>query len=230
MLKKNNEPFRLILLDAQISHSDGFQITSDITKALKTPVPSIIMLSSVGVRGDAEKCRELGISAYLSKPVRQSDLLDTILTLFDKQAPEEGSNGLVTKHTLRENRRSLHILLAEDNPVNQKLAMNLLKKRGYTVVAAWNGKEAVALFEKGKFDAVLMDVQMPEMDGFEATAAIRDKEKDSGGHIPIIAMTAHAMAGDREKCLDAGMDGYVSKPIQVPKLIEAIENLMENGS
>ena len=228
--EKNNEPFKLILLDGDISHSDGFQITSDITNALKKPVPSIIMLSSVGVRGDAEKCRELGISAYLSKPVRQSDLLDTILTLFDKQLPEKGGNGLVTKHTLRESRRSLHILLAEDNPVNQKLAMNLLKKRGYTVVAAWNGKEAVALFEKEKFNAVLMDVQMPEMDGFEATAAIREKEKTSGGHIPIIAMTAHAMAGDREKCLDAGMDGYVSKPIQVPKLIEAIENLMENGS
>ncbi len=228
--EKLEAPYSLILLDTHISDSDGFQITSDITKALKTTVPSIIMLSSVGMRGDAEKCRALGISAYLSKPVRQSDLLDTILTLFEKQVPEHGNNGLVTKYTLRESRKSLHILLAEDNPVNQKLAINLLKKRGYTVVAAGNGKEAVALFDEEKFDAILMDVQMPEMDGFEATAAIREKEKGSGSCIPIIAMTAHAMAGDREKCLEAGMDGYVSKPIQVPKLIEAIENATKNSS
>ena len=227
--EETNEPFRIILLDADISHPDGFQITSDITRALKTSLPSIIMLSAVGMRGDAEKCRALGISAYLSKPVRQSDLLDTILMLLDKQIPERENSGLVTKYTLRESRKSLHILLAEDNPVNQKLAINLLKKRGYTVVAAGNGKEAVALFDEEKFDAILMDVQMPEMDGFEATAAIREKEKGSGCAIPIIAMTAHAMAGDREKCLEAGMDGYVSKPIQVPKLIEAIENATKNS-
>ncbi len=228
--EKSGAPYRLILLDAQIPQSDGFQITSDITKALKAPIPSIIMLSSVGIRGDAEKCRDLGISAYLSKPVRQSDLLDTILMLCQKSLPRSGNGELVTRHTLREHRRSLSILLAEDNPVNQKLAVNLLTKRGYKVSVAENGKEAVALFEKENFDLILMDVQMPEMDGFEATAAIREKEKISGGHIPVIAMTAHAMAGDKEQCFAAGMDGYVSKPVQVAKLIETIESAVKHES
>ena len=223
--EQSGEPFALIILDTHISDTDGFQITNEISEALKAAIPSIIMLSSVGMRGDAGKCRELGISAYLTKPVRESDLLDAILTLFDQRTQVSSHKELVTRHTLRESRKRLHILLAEDNPVNRKLAFKVLEKMGYTVDVAGNGKEAVDLFSREKFDAVLMDVQMPEMDGFEATTAIRKMEQADGGHIPIIAMTAHAMKGDRERCLDAGMDGYVSKPIQVPKLAEAIENL-----
>ena len=134
-----------------------------------------------------------------------------------------GKGDLVTKHSVREKRARLRILLAEDNMVNQRLTVKLLTKMGYQVEVAGNGKEAVAAFERETFDLILMDVQMPEMDGFEATALIREKEKKTGGHIPIIAMTAHAMKGDRERCLDAGMDEYVSKPIRPQAVVDAIE-------
>ena len=135
-------------------------------------------------------------------------------------------NDLVTKHSIRESRTWLRILLAEDNVVNQRLAVKVLNKRGYCVVVAGNGKEAVAAFEQEPFDAILMDVQMPEMDGFEATGVIREKEKETGSHIPIIAMTAHAMKGDRERCLEAGMDEYVSKPIRPQIVVDAIESVV----
>ncbi len=133
---------------------------------------------------------------------------------------------MITRHTLRENRRRLRILLAEDNPVNQKVAVRMLEKRGHNVTVASNGAEAVAAVAAGEFDLVLMDVQMPEMDGFEATAAIREQERETGRHLPIIAMTAHAMEGDREKCLAAGMDGYVAKPVASRELFAVIEGLV----
>lgn len=136
-------------------------------------------------------------------------------------------NDLVTKHSNRESRTRLRILLAEDNVVNQRLAVKVLTKRGFHVVVAANGKEAVAEFEREPFDVILMDVQMPEMNGFEATAVIREKEEEKGGHIPIIAMTAHAMKGDRERCLEAGMDEYVSKPIRPQVVVDAIESVVE---
>ena len=137
---------------------------------------------------------------------------------------------MITRHSLRETRRKFHILLAEDNPINQKLAVRLIEKRGHTLVVASNGREALAALEEQAFDLVLMDVQMPEMDGFEATAAIRDREKTTGKHIPIIAMTAHAMKGDRERCLAAGMDSYISKPVNVEELFETIRSLGSNTS
>jgi two-component system sensor histidine kinase/response regulator len=136
----------------------------------------------------------------------------------------------VTKHSLRENRLSLRILLAEDNIVNQTLACRLLEKRGHDVTVAGNGKQALAVFEKQTFDAILMDVQMPEMDGFETTAAIREKEKSTGRHIPIIATTAHAMKGDKERCLASGMDGYLSKPIRGKDLFDIIEAFFATSS
>jgi CheY-like chemotaxis protein len=132
---------------------------------------------------------------------------------------------VITRHSLRETRDKLHILLAEDNPINQRLAVRLIEKRGHTLVVASNGREALAALGSGSFDVVLMDLQMPEMNGFEATAAIRDQEKQSGKHLPIVAMTANAMVGDRERCLAAGMDGYIAKPIRIGELFEAIENL-----
>jgi len=131
---------------------------------------------------------------------------------------------------LRERPRKLRILLAEDNAVNQKLASRLLEKRGHTVAVASNGREALKVLEKQRFDLVLMDVSMPEMDGLEATRAIRTAERTTGAHLPILAMTAHAMKGDRERCLDAGMDGYVSKPVQAQELFEAAEAVLQNPS
>jgi len=194
---RSGKPFSLVLLDAQASKKGGFEIASEIKKRPEWAAPIIMITSSVGIRGDAEKSRKLG-TGY-------------------------GKGDLVTKHSVREKRARLRILLAEDNMVNQRLTVKLLTKMGYQVEVAGNGKEAVAAFERETFDLILMDVQMPEMDGFEATALIREKEKKTGGHIPIIAMTAHAMKGDRERCLDAGMDEYVSKPIRPQAVVDAIE-------
>jgi two-component system, sensor histidine kinase and response regulator len=218
-----NRPFSLVLLDAHASEKGGFDLASEIRENSDWSAPMIMMTSSVGLRGDAEQCRRLGIAAYLTKPIKQSELFDAILTVLDiREAPQEERN-VVTKHSVREGRAALRVLLAEDNVVNQRLAVMILNKRGYDVVVAVNGKEAVAAVEQEAFDVILMDVQMPEMDGFEATASIRKKEKDTGGHIPIIAMTAHAMKGDRERCLAAGMDGYLSKPIRPDSLVATID-------
>ena len=186
-----------------------------------------MMLTSAGHMGDAARCRELGISAYLVKPIRPSELLETICQILPGGAPRKPAN-LVTRHTLKEDRRRLRILLAEDNAVNQKLASRLLEKRGHTVTVTENGKAALAALETEFFDLVLMDMQMPEMDGFEATKAIRESEQRSarGRHIPIIALTAHALKGDQERCLAAGMDAYVSKPIRTSELYETIERVM----
>lgn len=215
-------PFSLVVLDVQASDRGGFAIASSIRENPEWGAPRIIMTSSVGIRGDGDRCRRLGIAAYLTKPIRQSDLLDAILTVLEGDACSE-ERRVVTRHSVHEGRAGRRILLAEDNVVNQKLAVTILSKMGYVVTVAANGKEAVAAFEQGVFDVILMDVQMPEMDGFEATARIREKEKETGGHIPIIAMTAHAMKGDRERCLAAGMDGYVSKPVRPDTISETID-------
>jgi len=225
--ERSEMPFSLVLLDAHASEKGGFGIALEIKKNPDWAAPMIMMTSSVGMRGDAEKCRRLGIAAYLTKPIKQSELFDAILTVLDMDGADPGENDLVTKHSIRESRTRLRILLAEDNLVNQRLAVKVLTKRGYHVEVAGDGKEAVAAFEGEPFDLILMDVQMPEMDGFEATAMIREKEREKGGHIPIIAMTAHAMKGDRERCLDAGMDEYVSKPIRPQIVIDAIESISE---
>jgi two-component system, sensor histidine kinase and response regulator len=194
---------------------DGFALAGCIRRNPEWGSATIMMLSSAGQRGDAKRRREIGVAAYLTKPVRQSELLDAILTaLGTRQIKEASPAALATRHSLRETNNRLRILLAEDNAVNRLLAVRLLEKRGHAVTVAGNGKEALAALEKQPFDLVLMDVQMPEMDAFEATAAIRDKEKHSGSHLPVIAMTAHAMVGDRERCLAAGMDDYITKPIR----------------
>jgi two-component system sensor histidine kinase/response regulator len=210
--------FPLILVDAQMPEMDGFALAESIKRNPEWDTATIMMLSSAGQRGDAKRCREVGIAAYLTKPVRQAELLDAILTALGTKPIKEALPALVTRHSLHENSNHLNILLVEDNAVNQKLAARLLEKRGYTVTIAGNGKEALAAIEKQSFELVFMDVQMSEMDGFEATAAIRGIEKASGNHLPIIAMTAHAMTGDRERCLEAGMDGYITKPIRLEEL------------
>jgi two-component system, sensor histidine kinase and response regulator len=172
-----------------------------------------------------EQCRRLGVRAYLTKPVRQSELLEAILATLPG-SPPQADLADAGEPIAAPDRRPLRILLAEDNPVNQKLATHLLQKQGHLIVIASTGREAVAALDKQAFDLVLMDVQMPEMDGLEATAEIRRKEAGTGRHVPIMAMTAHAMKGDRERCLEAGMDGYVSKPIQTQELFGAIAALV----
>jgi PAS domain S-box-containing protein len=224
--KSTGRPFPLILLDGQMPEMDGFTLAERIKKDPELVGATIMMLTSAGHLGDAARCRELGISAYLVKPIRQGELLQGICDILNlslqKKAP------LVTRHTLREARNRGRVLLAEDNAVNQILAVRLLEKRGYIVSVAGNGRLAVAAVDKENFDVVLMDIQMPEMDGFEATLAIREKEKSTSAHIPIIAMTAHALKGDEERCLSAGMDAYISKPIRTNELFATIERLLGN--
>jgi PAS domain S-box-containing protein len=221
----SGQAFSLALLDAMMPEMDGFALAEQIGRHPEIAKATVMMLSSAAQAGDHARCQALGIATYLTKPIKQSDLLDAIMTTLDATAearrlsPEGISD-------LPPSRRSLHILLAEDNAVNQRLAVRLLAKRGHTAVVAGNGREALDALAREKFDLLLMDVQMPEMDGFEATAAIRAQETSVGGHIPIVAMTAHAMKGDRERCLEAGMDDYLAKPLQIQQLYEVIENLV----
>jgi signal transduction histidine kinase/DNA-binding response OmpR family regulator/HPt (histidine-containing phosphotransfer) domain-containing protein/HAMP domain-containing protein len=224
-----DRPFPLVLLDVNMPEMDGFAVAEEIRSHSASDGVKIIMMTSAGRRGDAARSRKLGIEAYLIKPVKRSDLLNAILTAFGTRFPTEEGRPAQAR-PLAASGRGLHVLLAEDNLVNQKLASRLLEKQAYTVTVVGNGMEAMAALEKEQFDLVLMDVQMPEMSGFEATVAIRDKEEQTGGHLPIIAMTAHAMTGDREKCLNAGMDGYISKPISLPKLLKAIDEVVEGES
>jgi two-component system, sensor histidine kinase and response regulator len=222
--------FPLILLDAQMPEMDGFALAESIRKNPEWGTATIMMLSSAGQPGDAKRCREMGVAAYLTKPVRQGELLDAILTALGTRQIKATPPALVTRHSLRENRAALRILLAEDNPVNQMLAVRLLEKRGHSVTVAGNGKEALAALDHQGFDLILMDVQMPEMDGFEATTAIRGLEKQTGLHLPIIAMTAHAMVGDKERCLAAGMDDYITKPFQPADLMELLARYSPKAS
>ena len=220
---ENGKPFRLALLDMQMPEINGFELAQKIKEAPFGEGMKMIMISSMGEKEDARRCRETGISGYLSKPVRQSELLNTILITMGLQ---EGENTtVVTRHTVCDLQERLKILLAEDNRVNQVLAVNLLKSKGHQVTLAVNGKEAVAAYKRENFDLILMDVQMPEMDGFEATRIIRGLS-EKGAAIPIIAMTAHAMKGDQEKCLEAGMNAYVAKPINPATLFETVERVL----
>jgi signal transduction histidine kinase/DNA-binding response OmpR family regulator len=220
------EPFGLILLDANMPEVDGFMFAERLGTMTASRGTTIMMLSSAGQRGDAARCRELGIKAYLLKPVKRSDLLQAIAKTLSLPAEESRRDQLVTRHSMREGRPSLRVLLAEDNTVNQRLATRLLEKQGHHVALAANGQEAVAAWadaERGTpFELIFMDVQMPLMDGFQATAAIREEERKTARHVPIVAMTAHAMQGDRERCLAAGMDDYVSKPLAVKDLLDVL--------
>jgi CheY-like chemotaxis protein len=240
--KQAENPFALILVDFHMPGMDGFTLVEQLRRGTDPAIEAeVIMLTSAGQRGDGARCRELGVAAYLTKPVAQSELFECIVRVLSTS--RSGSAELVTRYTLREGnrpvaespapiaqptprggKRTLRVLLAEDNVVNQMLATRLLEKQGHRVTVTTNGREALAALDHGQFDAILMDVQMPEMDGFEATAAIRLREQSTGRHLPIIAMTAHAMRGDQERCLAAGMDGYIAKPIKARELIELLES------
>jgi two-component system, sensor histidine kinase and response regulator len=217
--------YSLILLDAQMPEMDGFALAEYIKRHPSFRSATIMMLSSAGQRGDAMRCRELGVAAYLTKPIRQTELMDAILSALGTRARTETRPALVTRRTLHESQNRLRVLLAEDNAVNQLVALRLLERFGHAVTLAANGKKALEALEKDRYDVVLMDVQMPEMNGWEATRAIREKERVAGGRIPIIAMTAHAMKGDDERCYAAGMDDYLTKPIRTEELMAVLEKV-----
>lgn len=224
--REANEPYSLVLTDMHMPKMDGFGLVEEIKQRPALSTSTIMMLTSGGQRGDAARCGEMGISAYLLKPVRQVELREAIMRVL---APKEqvGAVPMITRSTLQDDsdpKKSLHILLAEDNAVNQKLAIRLLEKRGHHVVVAANGRHALSALEKRSFDLVLMDVQMPEMDGLEATHRLREKEKSTGQHQAVVAMTALVMKGDRERCMAAGMDGYLSKPIRPQELDEILDS------
>jgi PAS domain S-box-containing protein len=213
--------FALVLLDVHMPEMDGFAVAEQMRNSYKRRKIKVILLTSASRPTDVTRCRELGISNYLSKPIKQSELFDAIVTAMVEPSRKRDRYETISA-TIQPSDRSLQVLLAEDNPVNQTLAMRILEKLGHKVQVANNGKEAIGRALAEKLDLILMDVQMPEMDGLEATTAIRAAEAGTGKHIPIVAMTAHAMKGDREKCLSAGMDGYLSKPIRIEELKQAI--------
>jgi CheY-like chemotaxis protein len=216
---------------------DGFALAEHIRTRPGSAGLTILMLTSGGRPGDTARCKELGFAAYLTKPVKQADLWRAIARALDVGPSPTPSRPAERRAAPA---RPLRILLAEDNPMNQKLAVRLLEKQGHTVVVATNGREALdAIFppddssasssfilHPAPFDVVLMDVQMPEVDGLEATARIRDRERGTGRHVPIVAMTAHAMKGDQERCLAAGMDAYVAKPIKPDALFEVLAGIV----
>jgi len=220
--------FPLVLLDGQMPEMDGFSVAKRIKENPLWADVAIMMLTSAGYPGDAARCRDLGISAYLVKPIRQKELLRGICEVLQLSAQQKAP--LVTRHTIRETANRCSVLLVEDNAVNQTLAVRVLEKRGFVVTVAADGQAALATLAQQDFDVVLMDVQMPIMDGFEATAAIRERERPAGKHTPIIAMTAHALKGYEERCLSAGMDGYVSKPIRTAELVATIERVLGKNS
>jgi CheY-like chemotaxis protein len=224
MLKRaarSGNPYRILLLDCQLKGADGFEVGKRIKDSPYGTNVEIVLLTSVGRKGDAAQCVKFGISGYLVKPVKQSELLDTITIALGYRTDEKLP--LITRYAIQEARRRLNILVVEDNIVNQKVASAMLTKRGHRLTLASNGREALEILAEESFDLILMDVQMPEMDGIAATRRIRDKEKVEGGHVPIVAMTARAMKGDRQECLAAGMDDYISKPIREEALFSLIQ-------
>jgi PAS domain S-box-containing protein len=217
-------PYRLVILDVHMPDVDGFGVAAEIAARPELGKPTIIMLTSAGRHDDVERCRDLHIAAYLNKPIAPSQLREVISKLFgrDVAAPVAGkpsSQGALPAHLRR------RVLLAEDNIVNQRVAVGLLSKRGHDVTVVGTGKQALDRLEGGRFDVVLMDVQMPEMGGIEATHSIRQREAGTGRHVWIVAMTAHTMEGDRDECLKAGMDTFIAKPVDPARLFAAVEQV-----
>jgi len=221
-------PFDLAILDAQMPDQDGFELATVIRADAQLARTRLLILTSAGQRGDGERCRQLAIQAYLTKPIARADLIEAVGTVLAGAPSAEGVAGLVTRHSIAESRHTLRILLAEDNPVNQQVATAMLLKRGHQVDVVGNGREAVDAVGAERYDLVLMDIQMPEMDGFEATAQIRALPQ--GGTLPIIALTAHALSGERERCLARGMSGYLAKPFKAHELFAVVEGRGPDGA
>src|SRR6266852_5013294 len=214
-------PYDLAILDAQMPDQDGFELATAIRADGALTETRLLILTSAGQRGDGERCRQLGIQAYLTKPIARADLVEAVGTVLAGTVSAPGEADLVTRHSIAESRHALRILLAEDNPVNQQVATAMLLKRGHQVDVVSNGREAVDAVARERYDVVLMDIQMPEMDGFEATAKIRALPQ--GRTLPIMALTAHALSGERERCLERGMSGYLAKPFKAHDLFAAVE-------
>jgi PAS domain S-box-containing protein len=228
---KNGDPFQVVLLDMQMPEMDGEETLRRIKQDPVIQTVKVVVLTSMGQRGDASRLEAMGCAGYLLKPIRQVQLCEAIVTVVNRK-PAQGrppTGNLVTRHTIQEQKRSeIRILLAEDNLINQKLAVTVLHKNGYSVDVVDNGRQAVDAVLNGRYSLVLMDVQMPELDGLEATQRIRQMEL-VGKHTPIIAMTAHAMKGDKERCLEAGMDDYLSKPLNPKEVMATIEYWAQGG-
>jgi two-component system, sensor histidine kinase and response regulator len=218
------QPFDLVITDLHMPEADGFALVEEIRKNPRSTHLPVIMLSSGSLRGDRQRCRDLAIDACLTKPVQPSELLDALLNELTRAKPER-PEAIVSREPVAEQRPGLKVLLAEDNAVNRLLARRLLEKYGNTVIAVENGREALDVIEREKPDLVIMDVQMPVMDGLEAIRTVRTDEQTSGLHLPIIALTAHAMKGDRERCLEAGADEYLSKPIRAAEFFAALSRM-----
>jgi CheY-like chemotaxis protein/HPt (histidine-containing phosphotransfer) domain-containing protein len=223
--KRAKAPLRLVLLDDTLPDADTYAFAAQICKSRRLGVQAVIVLGSALRREEKGDRLDRGVSSFLTKPVKQSELLDAVRSVFGISSRSGARRAPAASGPAQRIKSALDILLVEDNPVNRRLAQHVLEKEGYRVVAADNGAAALKALERSHFDLVLMDVQMPRMDGIETTVAIRRKEEISGERIPIVALTAHAMVGDRERCLKAGMDGYLIKPIQPATLLEAIERL-----
>jgi CheY-like chemotaxis protein len=217
--------FPLVILDLYMPDVDGFAVAERMNANPAIGKTAVLMLTSIDRSDDVARCRELGI-AHLLKPVAQGELLEAIVRVLHLSSERAGVRAAFADEAVPQGRRPLRILLTEDNRVNQRLAVALLEKAGHAVVVAADGKQALAAMERGTFDLVFMDVQMPGMGGFEATAHLRARERQTGKRLPIIAMTAHAMKGDRQRCLTAGMDGYVSKPITAPLLFREMDEVL----
>jgi PAS domain S-box-containing protein len=216
----NGAPVDVAVIDAQMPERDGFDLAAAVRRNPAHTDLRLVLLTSTGQRGDAQRCRDFGIQGYLTKPASRLELLDAIGAVLSA-APDVLARRIVTRHSIAESRRNLRILLAEDNPVNQQVATTMLRKRGHTVDVVGTGRAAVDAAASQRYDVVLMDIQMPEMDGFEATRAIR--ATPAGRDLPIVALTAHALTGERERCLEAGMTGYVPKPFKPHELFATIE-------
>jgi signal transduction histidine kinase/DNA-binding response OmpR family regulator len=227
---RSGNPYKLIVIDGQMPGMDGFTLAAQIRQYPAIAGAAVVMLTSAVNRGNAARCEKAGAAAFVAKPVNPAQLTDAIRLALEGGSAPAAADPINADATPAASAPPLRILLAEDNPVNQLVAAGLLEKRGHLVKLAATGLEVLSLLEKEKFDLVLMDVQMPEMDGYEATRAIREKERKSGGHLPIVALTAHAMTGDRERVLASGIDGYTSKPIRAEELFGEIERLTRTAS
>jgi CheY-like chemotaxis protein len=224
---KSSEPYLLLLSDVNMPNMDGFSLVEEIRNTLGLFTPAILMLTSSDQRADVERSRQLGITAYLLKPIRQEELRTAIAGALDAQRLNSATLSVIPSPLpgTHQPAKVLRVLVAEDNRVNQTVVKRLLEKRGHRVVVAGNGRAALRILEQEPIDLVLMDVQMPDIDGLQATKVIRQRENETGEHVPIIALTAHAMKGDFEKCVEAGMDGYLSKPIHSHELDQLLDRI-----